>query len=282
MPTPVLGVYPRFCWHLLQAHSSSEFSMSVSEFAAVMRLTESMSVCFDVLPSSVTQGLALRHVRRQTSPARHTVLGFHTTPSTGPNQLPSIATFVGLFSDESLAYTDGGSYGVRHPGFSLAIVERNELRRDCMMIDSLGRSIHYLRLSITRACMMQCSYCRPAALVRDGRSVLTLAEIVALVRHLVVRHGVTKVRLTGGEPTSRPDLPQLVRRLSGNRRPGRSGDDHQWPFAGRAGRSAGRRWPAAGQRESRFPVSADLRGHHGRRRAGAGCSAAWTRPWRPA
>ena len=83
------------------------------------------------------------------------------------------------------------------------------------MIDSLGRSIHYLRLSITRACMMQCSYCRPAALVRDCRSVLTLAEIVALVRHLVVRHGVTKVRLTGGEPTIRPDLPQLVQRLSG-------------------------------------------------------------------
>jgi cyclic pyranopterin phosphate synthase len=83
-----------------------------------------------------------------------------------------------------------------------------------MIIDSLGRSIRYLRLSITRACMMQCSYCRPAALVRDYRSVLTLAEIVALVRHLVIRHGVTKVRLTGGEPTSRADLPQLVRRLS--------------------------------------------------------------------
>lgn len=83
-----------------------------------------------------------------------------------------------------------------------------------MIIDSLGRSIRYLRLSITRACMMQCSYCRPAALVRDRRSVLTVAEIVALVRHLVVRHGVTKVRLTGGEPTSRANLPQLVRRLS--------------------------------------------------------------------
>ena len=63
--------------------------------------------------------------------------------------------------------------------------------------------------------MMQCSYCRPAALVRDCRSVLTLAEIVALVRHLVVRHGVTKVRLTSGEPTVRPDLPQLVQCLSG-------------------------------------------------------------------
>ncbi len=83
-----------------------------------------------------------------------------------------------------------------------------------MMIDSLGRSIRYLRLSITRACMMQCSYCRPAAVVGDGRSLLTLAEIVALVRHLVTRHGVTKVRLTGGEPTSRADLPQLVQGLS--------------------------------------------------------------------
>jgi cyclic pyranopterin phosphate synthase len=83
-----------------------------------------------------------------------------------------------------------------------------------MMIDSLGRSVDYLRLSITRTCMMQCSYCRPAAPGRDGRPVLTLAEIVALVRHLVVRHGVTKVRLTGGEPTTRRDLPRLVQCLS--------------------------------------------------------------------
>jgi cyclic pyranopterin phosphate synthase len=84
-----------------------------------------------------------------------------------------------------------------------------------MMIDSLGRSIRYLRLSITPACPMQCSYCRPAVRDRGDRPVLTLEEIVALARHLVVRHGVTKVRLSGGEPTSRPDLPWLVRRLSG-------------------------------------------------------------------
>ena len=83
-----------------------------------------------------------------------------------------------------------------------------------MMIDSLGRSIHYLRLSITRACMMQCSYCRPAALDCDRGPLLTSEEIVALVGHLVVCHGVRKVRLTGGEPTSRPDLLQLVQRLS--------------------------------------------------------------------
>lgn len=82
------------------------------------------------------------------------------------------------------------------------------------MIDSLGRSIRYLRLSITRACAMRCSYCRPAELEQDRRPVLTLEENVALVRHLVMRHGVKKVRLTGGEPTSRLDLVPLVRRLS--------------------------------------------------------------------
>jgi GTP 3',8-cyclase len=84
-----------------------------------------------------------------------------------------------------------------------------------MMIDAQSRPIRYLRLSITRTCAMRCSYCQPAALDHDRRPVLSLDEIVALVRHLVVRHGVAKVRLTGGEPTARPDLLELVRHLSG-------------------------------------------------------------------
>lgn len=85
-----------------------------------------------------------------------------------------------------------------------------------MIADSFGRTIDYLRLSLTRACEMRCCYCRPKALSHDRSTaaVLTVDEIVFLVRHLVVHHGLKKVRLTGGEPTARPELAEIVCRLS--------------------------------------------------------------------
>jgi cyclic pyranopterin phosphate synthase len=83
------------------------------------------------------------------------------------------------------------------------------------MQDSNGRPIEYLRLSVTPACAMRCIYCRPGTLdPAKPRSLLSPDEIEGLVRHLVENHGLRKVRLTGGEPTSRSDLPDIVRRLA--------------------------------------------------------------------
>jgi cyclic pyranopterin phosphate synthase len=83
------------------------------------------------------------------------------------------------------------------------------------MQDHLGRRIRYLRLSLTHACGMQCLYCRPHgyATHRDANE-LSPNEIESLVRHLVSAHGLRKVRLTGGEPTVRPDLFEIIERLS--------------------------------------------------------------------
>lgn len=81
--------------------------------------------------------------------------------------------------------------------------------------DRFGRTIRYLRLSLTGACPMRCIYCRPAALShRDRPEELTVDEIEHLVAHLVRRHQLRKVRLTGGEPTSRPDLLEIIHRLA--------------------------------------------------------------------
>jgi cyclic pyranopterin phosphate synthase len=81
--------------------------------------------------------------------------------------------------------------------------------------DSNGREIGYLRLSLTSACAMRCTYCRPAVLAEHGGAAnLTPDEIESLVRHLVARHGLRKVRLTGGDPTARPDLIEIIRRLA--------------------------------------------------------------------
>ena len=81
--------------------------------------------------------------------------------------------------------------------------------------DAHGRGIGYLRLSLTKACAMRCTYCRPAKLEhpRDEQT-LTPAEIEQLVHHLADRHGLKKVRVTGGDPTSRAELPDILARIA--------------------------------------------------------------------
>ncbi|MCC6681667.1 MAG: GTP 3',8-cyclase MoaA [Phycisphaeraceae bacterium] len=83
------------------------------------------------------------------------------------------------------------------------------------MQDTFSRSIRYLRLSLTSACQMRCTYCRPDWLRHcDQSGQLTADEIESVVRHLVARHGIHKVRLTGGDPTARPDLIPIIRRVA--------------------------------------------------------------------
>ena len=84
------------------------------------------------------------------------------------------------------------------------------------MKDRHDRQIGYLRLSLTAACQMRCTYCRPGWL-RGGRDAnrLTASEIDSVVRHLVSHHGLSKVRLTGGDPTARADLIEIITRLAG-------------------------------------------------------------------
>jgi len=81
--------------------------------------------------------------------------------------------------------------------------------------DTQGRTIRYLRLSLTGACQMRCTYCRPACLSDYERGGdLTADELADLVRYLVDQHGLTKVRLTGGDPTARPDLIRIIEKIA--------------------------------------------------------------------
>jgi len=85
--------------------------------------------------------------------------------------------------------------------------------------DTLGRPIHDLRISVTDRCNFRCVYCMPRAVFgRDHAflpraELLTFEEIARLVR-IFTRLGVEKVRLTGGEPLVRRELPALVGMLS--------------------------------------------------------------------
>src|SRR5690606_29965147 len=85
-------------------------------------------------------------------------------------------------------------------------------------LDLHGRPLRDLRLSVIEACNFRCPYCMPADQVPDGygldaASRMSFDEIETLVRGFA-RLGVSKLRLTGGEPLLRRGLPDLVRRLS--------------------------------------------------------------------
>jgi GTP 3',8-cyclase len=80
-----------------------------------------------------------------------------------------------------------------------------------MLRDGHQRAIGYLRLSLTPACHMRCVYCRPDFHRNDPRDLLGAEEIEPMVRHLVANHGVRKVRLTGGDPTARSGLTEIIR-----------------------------------------------------------------------
>src|SRR3954465_1425799 len=84
--------------------------------------------------------------------------------------------------------------------------------------DSWGREIRSLRVSVTDKCNFRCRYCMPAEgldwLERD--ELLSFEEIERLVRG-VARRGGDEIRLTGGEPLVRRDLPDLLGRLARTR-----------------------------------------------------------------
>ena len=83
------------------------------------------------------------------------------------------------------------------------------------VIDSFGRGITYLRISVTDRCNLRCIYCMPPEGVpqMSHSEILSYEEIGTIVQ-AAAQLGVNKVRLTGGEPLVRAELPKLVRMLS--------------------------------------------------------------------
>lgn len=81
------------------------------------------------------------------------------------------------------------------------------------LVDSFGRTHTNLRVSVTDRCNIRCFYCMPEHVQFQPRSeLLTYEEIERFVRAMA-RAGVDKIRITGGEPLMRSDLPELIRRF---------------------------------------------------------------------
>ena len=85
-------------------------------------------------------------------------------------------------------------------------------------VDTLGRGVRDLRISVTDRCNFRCPYCMPAEIFGERyeflkrEDILSFEEIVRLTR-IFVGFGVKKVRITGGEPLVRAELPELIAQL---------------------------------------------------------------------
>ena len=143
------------------------------------------------------------------------------------------------------------------------------------LVDSYGRHIKNLRISVTDKCNFRCVYCMPA----DGlpwlpRSEILTFEEMARLSRVMVDLGVEQIRLTGGEPLVRRDLPELVRMLADIRRPAQPERDDQRRAAGAPGGGARRGGPDAHQRQPGLARARALRRADAARRAGAGAGRA--------
>ncbi|KAH8379677.1 hypothetical protein KR009_006481 [Drosophila setifemur] len=87
-------------------------------------------------------------------------------------------------------------------------------RKNSPLTDTFGRHHTYLRISLTERCNLRCDYCMPAEGVplQPKANLLTTEEILRLAR-IFVEQGVRKIRLTGGEPTVRRDIVEIVAQM---------------------------------------------------------------------
>ncbi|MEF2278791.1 GTP 3',8-cyclase MoaA [Deinococcus sp. YIM 134068] len=88
-----------------------------------------------------------------------------------------------------------------------------------MLLDRLGRPLRDLRVSVTDRCNLRCTYCMPASVFGPDYAFLPRTELLSFeeierLARLFVELGVRKLRITGGEPLLRRDLPDLIARLT--------------------------------------------------------------------
>lgn len=82
------------------------------------------------------------------------------------------------------------------------------------LADRFGRRFHYLRLSVTEVCNFRCAYCLPDGFRKTAPSSFLEVEEIARLTNAFARLGVAKIRLTGGEPTVRGDIGEIIARVA--------------------------------------------------------------------
>ncbi len=98
----------------------------------------------------------------------------------------------------------------KSPGLTRKRVSLPTFGKVIMLTDNFGRKFSYLRLSITDVCNFRCNYCLPDGYqCENDRDFLSLTEIKRLVAGFA-QLGTEKIRITGGEPSLRKDLPKII------------------------------------------------------------------------
>jgi cyclic pyranopterin phosphate synthase len=84
------------------------------------------------------------------------------------------------------------------------------------LVDTLGRTINYLRLSVTDRCNMRCFYCMPPeGIAKKGHAAVLSYEELQLIAETAVALGIEKIRITGGEPLVRIGIVGFLEKLAG-------------------------------------------------------------------
>ncbi len=83
-----------------------------------------------------------------------------------------------------------------------------------MAVDRFGRNLHYLRISLTDHCNLRCVYCMPEDMVFQPNAELMQDDEILVLAGMFAQLGFNKIRLTGGEPTLRKNVVELVREIA--------------------------------------------------------------------
>jgi cyclic pyranopterin phosphate synthase len=88
------------------------------------------------------------------------------------------------------------------------------VRSNKMAIDRFGRNIHYLRISLTDHCNLRCIYCMPEEMTFRPNAELMQDDEILLLTRMFASLGFDKIRLTGGEPTVRANIVDIIRGIT--------------------------------------------------------------------
>ncbi|MBL8385526.1 MAG: GTP 3',8-cyclase MoaA [Burkholderiales bacterium] len=106
------------------------------------------------------------------------------------------------------------------PAGAVPRIPRDAAPADGTLADTRGRRLHDLRISVTDRCNFRCTYCMPKSVFDKDYTFLPHGELLSFeeitrVARIFARHGVEKLRLTGGEPLLRKNVEDLVAMLAG-------------------------------------------------------------------
>ncbi|KAF9173799.1 Molybdenum cofactor synthesis protein 1 [Mortierella sp. AD011] len=147
------------------------------------------------------------------APAHSNQIGFisltHVSRNRRNYSLPAFVT-----EDEDVTAVEQRQQNIKNRAKARIAAIDKERPFSKVLTDNFSRQHTYLRISLTEKCNLRCTYCMPAEGVdlSPKDDILTTPEIIRLAR-LFVKEGVTKIRLTGGEPTVRKDINELVEQL---------------------------------------------------------------------